>query len=119
MATEFGKVLRIIRINCGDSLRDMAGKIGVSPAYLSAIENGKRFIPETLYYTICQIYPLSEKDKKRLKESIEASVRKVKIDLTDLAEKKKQVLLKLTQEDLDEDTLDQLCEIINKKGDKN
>lgn len=41
MLTEFGKVMRIIRINTGDSMRDMAAKIGMSATYLSAIETGK------------------------------------------------------------------------------
>ena len=41
MLTEFGKVMRIIRINSNESMRDMAAKIGMSAAYLSAIETGK------------------------------------------------------------------------------
>ena len=40
MITEFGKLLRIIRINTGDSARTMAEKFGMSPSYLSTIENG-------------------------------------------------------------------------------
>ena len=41
----------------------------------------------------------------------------VKIDLTDLAEKKKQMIFEITKGNLDEDTIDQLCKIINdKKG---
>ncbi len=31
MLTEFGKLLRIIRINSGDSSREMARKLGFSP----------------------------------------------------------------------------------------
>ena len=42
MVTQLGKILRIIRVNTGDSMRTMAGKLGVSVSYLSAIENGKR-----------------------------------------------------------------------------
>lgn len=48
MLTEFGKVMRIIRINTGDSMRDMAAKIGMSATYLSAIETGKRNIPANI-----------------------------------------------------------------------
>ena len=33
MITEFGKLLRIIRINTGDSARTMAEKFGMSPSY--------------------------------------------------------------------------------------
>ena len=45
MLTEFGKLLRIIRINSGDTSKDMAKKLNLSPSYLSAIESGKRNIP--------------------------------------------------------------------------
>ena len=48
MITEFGKILRIIRINCGDSAKDMSEKLGISASYLSAIENGKRNVPDNL-----------------------------------------------------------------------
>ena len=75
MITEFGKLLRIIRINTGDSARTMAEKFGMSPSYLSTIENGKRNIPE---------------------------------------EKKKKVIFSLTKGNIDEETLNQLCEIIDK-----
>ena len=45
MLTEFGKFLRKIRIDRQELLRDMAGTLGVSVAYLSAVENGKRNVP--------------------------------------------------------------------------
>jgi transcriptional regulator with XRE-family HTH domain len=114
MITEFGKILRIIRVNSEDSMRNMAEKIGISAAYLSAIENGKRQIPDSIYDSICKAYPLSEKDKKKLKDSIVASSKTMKVDLTELAEKKKKVITKLMSDDLDDETLNKLCEIIEK-----
>jgi transcriptional regulator with XRE-family HTH domain len=92
----------------------MAEKIGISAAYLSAIENGKRQIPDSIYDSICKAYPLSEKDKKKLKDSIVASSKTMKVDLTELAEKKKKVITKLMSDDLDDETLNKLCEIIEK-----
>lgn len=114
MVTEFGKILRIIRINSEDSLRGMASKLGISAAYLSSIENGKRPIPDTLYETICNVYPLSENDKKKLKEAILASSKTIKINLTELAEIKKQMISKIMSDEIDEETLIKLNEIINK-----
>ena len=114
MVTEFGKILRIIRINSEDSLRGMANKLGISAAYLSSIENGKRPIPDSLYDNICNAYTLSDKDKKKLKESILASSKTIKIDLTELAEVKKQMISKIMSDDIDEETLIKLNEIINK-----
>ena len=42
MLTEFGKALRRIRLDNDELLKDMADKLKVSSAYLSAVENGKK-----------------------------------------------------------------------------
>lgn len=115
MLTEFGKVMRIVRINTGDSMRDMAAKIGMSATYLSAIETGKRNIPADMEELLFSHYDFSEKDKKKIKDAIESSASHVKIDLTDMADKKKKLIYSITKSDIDEETLDRLCEIIKKK----
>ncbi|MDN5926770.1 MAG: helix-turn-helix domain-containing protein [Hyphomicrobiales bacterium] len=43
--TPFGEKVRFLRRERGISQRDMAASIGVSPAYLSALEHGKRGVP--------------------------------------------------------------------------
>lgn len=116
MLTELGKVMRIIRINTGDSMRTMASKIGLSAAYLSAIENGKRNVPENMEELLSKHYELSDTDRVKIKEAIEQSSSKVKINLTEMTEKKKKLIFTIKDTDLDDDTLNQLCEIINKKG---
>ena len=115
MLTEFGKVMRIIRINSGDSMRDMASKIGMSATYLSAIETGKRNIPENMEELLFSHYDFSEKDKRNIKEAIEKSTSRVKIDLTEMTEKKKKLIYSIKKNDIDEETLDRLCEIIKNK----
>ena len=42
MVTSFGKFLRNLRMDIGELLLNMADKLGVSPAFLSGVENGKR-----------------------------------------------------------------------------
>lgn len=115
MLTEFGKVMRIIRINSNESMREMAAKIGMSAAYLSAIETGKRNVPPNMEEILFSRYDFSEKDKQKIKDSIEKSAAQVKIDLTEMAEKKKKLIYSITKGDIDEETLDRLCEIIGKK----
>lgn len=39
-AIHFGATLRLLRVNAGLSLRELAGQLGVSSAYLSRVENG-------------------------------------------------------------------------------
>lgn len=112
MVNDFGKILRIIRINCGDSARTMASKLGMSASYLSAIETGKRYIPDDIDKWICQHYELSEYDKKKLRDSIVTTKKVVKIDLTELSEKKKNLLIAISDSGFEEDMLDRLCETI-------
>ena len=117
MITKFGKLLRIIRINAGDSAKEMAAKLNMSPSYLSTLENGKRNIPPDMENLLISAYNLSEKDKEKLRKAMAESSESVKIDLTDLAEKKRHVIFEITKGDLDDDTIEQLCKIISiKKG---
>ncbi len=113
MLTEFGKVMRIMRINSGDSLRAMAEKLSLSAAYLSAMENGKRNIPSTLESEIVRQYGLSAEEQKELHTAIEASASTVKIDLTEMADKRKKLIRTLAKEDIDDATLTRLCQIID------
>lgn len=66
MLTQFGKELRHIRLDRDEKLKDMAEKLGVTVAYLSAVENGKRNIPGNWIETIADVYSLDEKDVKKL-----------------------------------------------------
>lgn len=43
--TPFGDALRQLRERKGVSQKEMAAAIGVSPAYLSALEHGRRGLP--------------------------------------------------------------------------
>lgn len=45
MITPFGEAIRLLRARKGVSQKDMAGAIGVTPAYLSALEHGQRGQP--------------------------------------------------------------------------
>lgn len=44
---EFGKAIRKARIDTDSTLAQMASSIGTTPAFLSAIETGRKKIPET------------------------------------------------------------------------
>lgn len=112
--TEFGKALRIIRINSGDSAKQMAEKLGISVPYLNAIENGRRDVPNDLLEKIISAYPLSERDQSNLREALIATKDRVKIDLTELGEKRRRVILALAQDDIDAETLDRICSLVNK-----
>ena len=55
MITSLGKQLRMVRLNSGDLLKDMAKKLEITPAYLSSIENGKRTPPQNIANRVAEI----------------------------------------------------------------
>lgn len=67
--TAFGKYLRKMRIDCSEVLGVMAKRLGVSPAYLSSIENGGREIPEDFVARIASEYGLNSAQIQELEEA--------------------------------------------------
>ena len=115
MLTEFGKLLRIIRINSGDTSRDMAKKLGLSASYLSAIEGGKRNIPTDMEKMLSKSYPLSKIDIEKLRSAMLSSSDSVKINLTDFAEKKQRVIMEIAEDDISDNVLDEISDLIFKQ----
>lgn len=66
MLTSLGKFLRTYRIQQGELLKDMADKIGVAPAYLSSIENGKRAATKGIINKIAESYRLTSSQFEEL-----------------------------------------------------
>lgn len=60
MLTEFGKFLRKLRIDRNELLKDMSEKLNITVAYLSAVENGKRDVPDNWLNKIKELYNLSD-----------------------------------------------------------
>ena len=67
--TAFGKILRKLRIDYSEVLGTMAKRLGISPAYLSAIENNGRDIPEDFITKIANEYNLNESQINELEEA--------------------------------------------------
>lgn len=66
MVTEFGKVLRDIRLSRNMLLKNMADKLNVSSAYLSGLEHGRYEIPECMIEMIRRTLYLSGQEIQRL-----------------------------------------------------
>lgn len=63
---EFATFCRKLRIDNNQILKDMADSLNVSSSYLSAVENGKRKIPDDWYEKISNLYHLTEDKKEEL-----------------------------------------------------
>ena len=67
--TEIGKILRKLRVDAGETAGVMAGKLGVTASYLSAIELGKRRMTKKLAERIFCAYRLSGKDMAKIRSA--------------------------------------------------
>lgn len=81
--TPFGKELRKLRIDKGEVLINMADKLGITAAYLSSIENGKREIPEDFMNKLADAYNLSKEQEHSLEYSIIETKKKVTMNIPD------------------------------------
>ncbi len=100
----------------------MADKLEVTSSYLSAVENGKRNVPQDWFNKIVKIYDLNDLQSYELKEAIQLSQSSVKLNLKGYNNDDRNLMLALARElkDLDDDDKKQLHNILirNKKGGK-
>jgi len=88
MATDLGKLLRRIRLDKDEYLKDMASNLDITSSYLSAIENGKRDMPRKLIGKIGDIYGLSSDTLEKLEEYAGKLKKKVEISTCDASKNK-------------------------------
>ena len=122
--TPFGEKMRGLRAERGLQLKDMAAGLGVSTAYLSALEHGKRGRPGPgLIMQICGYFDLIWDEAEELKRLAELSHPRVVVDTAGLSPRATELANLLAENigALDEDTIDWvLAEIrgrmVSKKG---
>jgi transcriptional regulator with XRE-family HTH domain len=84
--TPFGAKLRALRAERGVNQRDMASALGVSPAYLSALEHGKRGVPNwALVQKIIGYFNIIWDDAEELERLAAISDPRVVIDTAGLS----------------------------------
>lgn len=114
MISKFGKCIRNIRKQENDSLRQMAIKLGISAAFLSAMEVGRKQIPLEYVEKIKGIYNLTEEQEVELENSIYETNERVPIELAAMNEAQKDVSLMFARKikTADEDLLRKLKEAL-------
>ncbi len=80
MLSELGKFLRKFRIDNGLLLKNMADTLGISPAYLSSIENSKRKPTDDLIAKIKYNYHLTPQKEQELQDAYCKTIKAINID---------------------------------------
>lgn len=114
MLTDFGRFLRKIRIDSGETLKDMAEKLNVSAAYLSAVEMGKRNIPEQWVNKISELYNLSEEEKNNLNKAADNSAKSITLNFDNISNTRKETAILFAREfeNVDTETLDKIKKLL-------
>jgi len=117
MLTSFGKFVRKLRMDNGELLKDMADKLKVTSSYLSAVENGKRNVPQDWIKKINDLYELSLEEYKELKTAAKESQLVNKVDLKGFNNEDKNIMMALARsiDGMNEEEKKQLRKIIFKK----
>jgi transcriptional regulator with XRE-family HTH domain len=116
MLTLFGKICRKLRIDRGELLKDMADNLEVTSSYLSAVENGKRNVPQDWVAKITALYSLNDKQHNELKEAVKDSQLNLKVDFKSYNKEEKNLMMALARDikELGDDDLTKLKNILLK-----
>ncbi|HTO80944.1 MAG TPA: helix-turn-helix domain-containing protein [Methylomirabilota bacterium] len=109
--TPFGRRLRELRAARRLRLKDMAASLGVSSAYLSALEHGNRGRPSSGFVQqISAYFNLAWDDVDDLKRLAELSHPRIVVDTAGLSPKATELANRLAEtiRDLDDATIDRL-----------
>lgn len=98
MLTAIGKFLRKLRIDKGEILRDMATKLEVSSAFLSAVENGKKKIPDAWMPKLEELYSLDQTQMAELKEAVIASSDTIELNIANASEEQKRLAISFARQ---------------------
>ncbi|MBT9431048.1 helix-turn-helix transcriptional regulator [Candidatus Sodalis endolongispinus] len=93
MVSNLGKYLRKLRIDHDMNLRDVADCLGVSAAYVSAIERGKRAAPAPFIESIANHFKIKGEALEEFKKLADLSQPSIKINLIKVNEQTKEVFL--------------------------
>jgi len=99
-------------------MKEMAIKLDVSSSFLSAVENGKKKMPDSWYEMIIKLYNLDKEKQDDLMTAIEESQKSVEINLEDLSREKKRLAFSFAREldNLNKEDVDKMKIFLNKDG---
>lgn len=118
--TRFGEFVRILRIRHHEVMGDMAKMLGTSLPFLSAVENGKKNVPNEWVEKISNYYRLTSNEIAKLKIAIEESKTQYKIVTKNAGTEQRQVALQFARsfDDLDDETARKILELLKSKEGK-
>ena len=119
--TSFGELMRKLRIKHHEVMGDVAKMLSVTTPFLSAVETGKKNVPESWFELIVKHYDLNTEEQSKLCDAIEASKTQMKLNLIGSSNYKREMALQFQRSfnEIDEETAKKIIELLNsKEGDE-
>lgn len=117
--TSFGEFMRVLRVKNHEVMGDVAKMLEVKVPFLSAVENGKKNVPNEWIDKIVDHYNLDAKERKDLMEAIEESKTQYKIIMNDSGVNQRKAALRFARsfDGMDDDTAIAILKLLkDKKG---
>lgn len=111
---DYGTLIKEIRFANGENMADMSEWIEAKLPFLSAVESGKKKVPDDWFDKIVNHYNLSEEQKEELKEAIVVSKTMIKINLSNVDSDKRRLAIQFQRSftDLDSDKVKTISNIL-------
>ena len=116
--TKFGEYMRVLRVQHHEVMGDIAKLLGVSTPFLSAVENGRKNVPDEWFDILAKHYSLTSDEVSEMKNAAENSRNQVKIALSKSESYQREVALQFARsfEGIDEDTAEKILALLKRSG---
>ncbi len=117
MITKIGNFLRKLRLDKQQILKDMAEILGVSSAFLSAVENGKKSMPDSWYPIFKSNYELTDEEMDELRQAAMESQKSISLNLKNASSANRQLAVSFARQfdTMDEATSKKLLSILKER----
>ena len=115
--SKYGELMRILRIKNREVMADTAKLLGVKLPFVSAVESGKKNVPEEWISVLVERYGLNDAEQAELREAVENSKTQMKINLVAATNTQRRLAVQFQRsfEKLDDETAAEILSLLNKE----
>ena len=121
MRTSIGEFLRKLRLTKEQRLKDMAEILGVTSAFLSAVENGKKNMPNSWVEIIKDEYLLTNEQCEEMMKKAMESQNIISLNMNNVSNLNRELAVSFARQfdEIDEETSKQILNVLRsrKRGD--
>lgn len=116
--TPFGKAVRKLRVDHGETQLEIAEALGVSIAFWSAIETGKKNLPTDMLMKVVAHFGLTKEEAEKLQELSWVSQKDVKINMQNMNDRSRELVVGFARKfsSLDEEKQQKLRDLLEIGG---